>query len=166
MMCSANEVATLAAKAARGAGAPPAQAATFGKAALSHLGAGCAPGDIAAALEALPGGPILDLPLRLARLLEQNTADTAEHVIPPGPFAALELSYCYAQPFAAKGRTVDKDIHLTMFLHQPAQPRPMPRVEIPDELVVFMQSLAAKTLVPDSATSREKGAGGGPTDND
>ncbi|KIN60227.1 hypothetical protein Z945_1195 [Sulfitobacter noctilucae] len=166
MMCSANEVVTLAAKAARGGGAPPAQATAFGKAALSHLGAGCAAEDIAAALDGLPDGPVLALPLRLATVLEKNSGEIVDHMISPGPFAALELSYCYAKRFAVTGKTQGTDIHVRMYINQPTKPPPMPRVAVPDELITKMQQLAAKTLVPESDASRISGAGAGLTDND
>lgn len=60
MSFSVNEVETLAAKAARGAGAPPAQAARFGRAAVHHLAAARDPEALLDALAALPRGPILD----------------------------------------------------------------------------------------------------------
>lgn len=62
MSFSVNETQMLAQKAARGAGAHPAQAAHFGRAAVCHLAAGRDPGDLLAALDALPEGPIQTLP--------------------------------------------------------------------------------------------------------
>ncbi len=62
MSFSVNETQMLAQKAARGAGAHPAQAAHFGRAAVRHLAAGRDPDDLHAALDALPEGPIQTLP--------------------------------------------------------------------------------------------------------
>jgi hypothetical protein len=62
MTYSVNEVQMLAQKAARGAGAHPAQAAHFGRAVVCHLAAGREASDLSAALEALPGGPVQTLP--------------------------------------------------------------------------------------------------------
>ena len=52
----------LAQKAARGAGAHPAQAAHFGRAVVYHLAAARDEADLIAALDALPSGPIQVLP--------------------------------------------------------------------------------------------------------
>lgn len=62
MSYSANEVQMLAQKAARGAGAHPAQAAHFGRALVCHLAAGRAVSDLREALALLPDGPIQTLP--------------------------------------------------------------------------------------------------------
>lgn len=166
MKCSANEVMTLATKAARGAGAPPAQAAMFGGAALGHLAAGCNANDLLSALEALPDGPVIELPLKIAEVLESACEDEVLLTIPKGPFAALELSYLYAQPYAAKGRTVEGETEVQLFLTTPHKPPPMPRVTMPDTLYAEMQHLAARLLVPETDASRLSGAGAGLTDND
>lgn len=166
MMCSANEVMTLATKAAAGAGAPPTQAAMFGSAVLSHLGAGCKSDDISDALQLLPDGPIMELPVRIIALLEDTDENEFTVVIRSGPFAALELSYFYAQPFAVKGKTVKGETEVELMLTTPQAPAPMPRVAIPDRLYNEMQNFAARLLVPETDASRLSGAGAGLTDND
>jgi len=60
---SVNEIESLGAKAARGAGAPPAQALRFGKALVHHLAQQRDPQEIRMALDALPQGPILTFAL-------------------------------------------------------------------------------------------------------
>jgi hypothetical protein len=62
MTWSEAEILALATKAARGARAPPEQAARFGQAAVAHLHAGRGEPALIAALDALPGGPILTHP--------------------------------------------------------------------------------------------------------
>ncbi|MEP4198719.1 MAG: hypothetical protein ABJL99_24100 [Aliishimia sp.] len=63
MMFSANEVQMLAQKAARGAGAYPAQAAHFGRVVAYHLTANRSADALSSALDALPSGPIQTLPV-------------------------------------------------------------------------------------------------------
>lgn len=164
MKVSANEVTTLATKAARGGGAPPAQATDFGRAALCHLIEGRAPEDLAEALNALPKGPILSVPPAIARLVESAEGDQASGTFPDAD--DLLLSYAQSQPFAARiGRDGDR-LTLTLQLSKPNPTRPVARVTLPDALYDQMQTLAAKTLVPESAASRLSGAGAGLTDND
>ena len=86
MSRSSNEVMGLAAKAARGAGAPPAQAAQFGAAAAAHLGAGREIDVLVAALAVLPDGPIMTLPLDIARI-----AETAQDGLATGVVAADDV---------------------------------------------------------------------------
>ncbi|WP_037969726.1 hypothetical protein [Sulfitobacter noctilucicola] len=166
MMCSANEVMTLADKAARGAGAPPAQATAFGNAALSHISAGCDQSELSAALRALPSGPVMALPIKIMRLLEGADQAPLTAVIEPGAFAALELSYFYAQPYAVRGKTVEGCVHVSVDLKHPKGPPVLPRVEIGQSLYDEMQRYAARILVPETAASRLSGAGAGLTDND
>ena len=59
---SVNEAQVLGQKAARGAGAYPAQAAHFGRALSFHLAAGRPAHDLVVALDALPAGPIQTMP--------------------------------------------------------------------------------------------------------
>ena len=166
MKLSANEVANLAAKAARGAGAPPAQATAFGQAALTHLAAGRAPDDLSTALRALPSGPILSLPLALDRLLETIEGDRVQGDLPPHQSVDLTLSYAQSLPFAVSVEHRDAALHLTCVITVPNRPDPVHRIDMPDALYEIMQVLAARTLVPESAASRLSGAGAGLTDND
>lgn len=91
MSFSINEIQNLASKAARGAGAPPAQAARFGRAVVYHVRAGRAERDILDAIDALPHGPIL----RFARHadpdhpLGKSYGDAAQNLALP---ARLSLS--------------------------------------------------------------------------
>lgn len=164
MICSANEVATLAAKAARGAGAPSAQAAMFGRAAFCHLVAPRDPQLLSAALDALPDGPILDHPLMILKLLERAQEDLITF---HQPASDLLLSYVGALPYSIETKTQpDGQVTITIDLNTPKRPLPIPRVALPPSLSAMLQSLAAKTLVPDTATSRLSGAGAGLTDND
>ena len=163
MMGSANEIAALAAKAARGAGAPPAQAAAFGQATTCHLAAGRDPGLLAQALDALPLGPIAILPGALMRVLESATEDSATGTLPA---TGLTQSYAEAQPFAQVCTSTGQGFEITFTLTEPAD-RPKPaRLELPKDLAKKMQSLAARTYVPETEASRLSGAGAGLTDND
>ncbi len=162
MTRSVNEVTGLAVKAARGAGAPPAQAAQFGAAAVVHICAGRDVQVLGAALDALPAGPIIEYPLVLARIAEAQVEGIAE-----GAFEVdeeeLARSYIEALPCQAS-LTTDCVLHLD--LNRPAERRQLPRIELPDEVHAKWSALAAKLLVPESDASRISGAGAGLTDND
>ena len=166
MKVSANEVLTLAGKAARGGGAPPAQAVAFGRAALCHLSAGRDPGDLSDALDALPKGAILEIPLALSRLIEAAEGDTAKGLLSVSAPPALLLSYAEAQPFEVATEDTPSGLKLTLSLTNPNTPPPVARVELPDAMHAQLNDLAQKTLVPESAASRISGAGAGLTDND
>lgn len=163
MICSANEVMTLATKAARGGGAPPAQATQFGGAALAHLIAARTISDLSNALIELPMGPIITHPLRIQELFEAvKETSVPAHV----PYSDLLRSYLEALPYDAKviseGDRLRIRLSNTMRQHAP----PVSRFRLPQNLFAQMQTLAARTLVPDTAASRQSGAGAGLTDND
>ncbi len=166
MKCSANEVLTLAAKAARGAGAPPAQAVGFGAAALCHLIAGRAPESLRTALDELPEGAILRLPLHISMTLEDGEGSEIKGTFDVGTLPDLAESYLEAKPFQTVAMIEGSTLSVTMFPHQPRPRRPVLRVNLPDDLANHMQTLAARLLVPESDASRLSGAGAGLTDND
>ena len=166
MTRSANEVMALAAKAARGAGAPPAQAAEFGRAALCHLIAGREGADLRRALDALPAGPILSLPLAFARIIETSNGGTATGIIPRAAELALAQSYAEALPFEQTHAAETKGLSLTVHTTKPVRRSAVARVRLDDGLAAFMSTLAARTFVPESEASRLAGAGAGLTDND
>ena len=168
MSWSSNEVLTLASKAARGAGAPPWQAIEFGRAALRHLSAGRDPADLVAALAALPGGPILTLPQRLAELVE--TGGVGEGAVASGEIAtdtpALALSYLEARPFETTATPGAQGIAVRLAVTEPARRTLPQRLALPEEIAARLEALAARTYVPESEASRRAGAGAGLTDND
>ncbi|MCX7567549.1 hypothetical protein OS189_14480 [Sulfitobacter sp. F26169L] len=162
MNCSANEVMMLAAKAARGAGAPPAQAARFGVAAAAHLMAGRDDGVLGRALAALPKGAIIELPLAINCIeerAEQGRACGALH----GFERSLVQSYVSTLPYTA---ALNDDDILRIDLTKPAQRTPVQRIDLCDEIYLGWAALAARILVPESAASRQSGAGAGLSDND
>lgn len=163
MTRSANEVMTLAAKAARGAGAPPAQAAHFGRAALCHLSADRPEANLTAALDALPGGPIIALPRFFAQLAEHAVDGMAQ-----GTLVAEELniSYAEAQAFDCQTTATSESLTVTMDLTKPAERHTLKRIVLSDAFFYKLENLAAKLLVPESDASRLSGAGAGLTDND
>jgi hypothetical protein len=152
----------LAVKAARGAGAPPAQAAQFGAAAVVHLSAGRDAGALDAALDALPQGPIISLPIVLAQIAEAEVEGIAQGPFPLDP-AGLARSYVAALPCQASV-TGDEILHLD--LNRPAARREVSRIHLSDDTYAGWSALAAKLLVPESDASRSSGAGAGLTDND
>jgi len=159
---SVNEVMTLAAKAARGAGAPPAQAAQFGAAAAVHLGAGREIDPLEQALAALPEGPVILLPLALMRIAEQGQGGHISGTVTDADPALLQ-SYLEALPYAA--RLADGGL-VELYLSRPsARPR-LTRIALPDHLFDDWNRLAARLLVPESEASRLSGAGAGLSDND
>ena len=163
MIGSANEVMNLAAKAARGGGAPVAQAYAFGRAAVCHLIAKRPTTDLDAALDALPQGPILEIPLTLMVCAEQQLLHSN---ISAGPLPELTLSYAQSQSFACTATLSGTQITLSQTFDQPAVQMPAKRVTLPDTLAAKMQVLAARLLVPETEASRRAGAGAGLTDND
>jgi len=162
MSRSANEVMVLATKAARGAGAPPAQASQFGAVAARHLIEGRETAELQAALDALPRGPILSLPLIFTSIAEQATRGSAMRPVPKGP-AALVLSYIETLPWQT-GTTHDGMLHID--LYKPAARCSVMRIDLPDEVYEAWRVLAARLLVPESDASRTSGAGAGLSDND
>lgn len=155
---------TLAAKAARGAGAPPGQAAEFGRAVVCHLNAARDVADLWAALKALPDGPILMLPLAFARLSDDAEEGQAQGQILSD--AALAQSYAEALPFAQTSHLSNEGLHVTINLTTPKTRKSVTRVDLPQDLADWMLTLAARTFVPESEASRLAGAGAGLTDND
>ncbi|MEM7519781.1 MAG: hypothetical protein AAF307_01985 [Pseudomonadota bacterium] len=151
---------TLATKAARGAGAPPGQAADFGRAAVQYLMERKPESALIAALEALPAGPITAVPVALARRVE----DPDMGVALSDPLGLL-LSYVAAHPLL-EGHKGDDGAVTVDLRTEPKTVRPVARVEVSQGLVDHLQSLAAKTFVPESAASRAAGAGSGLSDND
>ncbi len=94
MTHSANEVEMLAQKAARGAGAYPAQAAHFGKAVVVHLSEDRPVGLLLDALDALPEGPIQILPI-LAKLNETEPLQKSYAALRgPDPVPVLDRLAC------------------------------------------------------------------------
>lgn len=166
MTYSANEVMTLAARAARGAGAAPDQAALFGRAALCHLIAGREPALLAAALAALPGGPIPTFPALFERLQESALGGDTRGRIPKHGPAALLTSFAEAQPFLTTLQEQQGAFFVTTDLQTPTTRHCPARTLLPAELAQQMQTLAARLLVPESDASRRSGAGAGLTDND
>lgn len=162
MTLSMNEIQALAAKAARGAGAPPAQAAQFGAAAAAHLGAGRDVADLNAALGALPQGPILTLPLTIARIAETARDGLATGVIPAEDIA-LAASYAAVLPQLA---WLSAEGVLALDLTKLARKLTVQRIVLPAEILSDWAVLAARLLVPDTDASRRSGAGAGLDDND
>tara|TARA_R110002110_G_scaffold92355_5_gene240809 strand:+ start:743 stop:1240 length:498 start_codon:yes stop_codon:yes gene_type:complete len=165
MTRSANEVMVLAGKAARGAGAPPAQASEFGRAAVRHIHAGRDPSDISRALEAVPNGPIMDFPIAFARVFERG-GDTPCGQVDASTWLPLAESYADALPYAVQVDVVGEVLNITVDLQCPAAKAHLGRLTLPDALFDQMTTFAARILVPESDASRLAGAGAGLTDND
>lgn len=160
---SANEVLNLAAKAARGAGAPPAQAAAFGRAAVAFLLAGHDPADLSEALADLPGGPVIALPLEIHRIMETADAGQAAGPFSDQGYPRLAAAYIAVLPFEAH---LDASCRLNMRLDRPANRHASGRIALSDARVAEWSAYAARLLVPETAASRQAGAGAGLTDND
>lgn len=152
----------LAAHAARGAGAPAAQATQFGAAAVQHLARGRGVAALDAALAALPEGPILQLPLALLRVAEAAQGTCASARL-DGAQEPLAHSYVEALPWQA---VLGADGILEIDLAKPALRCDLPRLDLAPEVVAAWGKLAARLLVPESEASRRTGAGAGLSDND
>ena len=166
MNASWNEVAALATKAACGAGAPPAQATSFGRACACHLAQKRPEDQITSALGQLPDGPVIDLPLALHAMLAAHQDGQARGKIPAFEYAALLHSYLECLPVAARVQTRSDLAHVTLDINTPAPRIAVPRVILSRDLYFEMQTLAARTFVPETEASRLSGAGAGLTDND
>ena len=166
MIGSVNEITNLAAKAARGAGAPPALAAQFGKAAAWHLAEGHPVAELSAALAAVPNGPIYWLPANLLNILEDSTGRYRRGVVVQDVPDGLSLSYICTLPFACTQGWMNDYIEITIDTQTPAPPLRRSRLTLPDDLAADWQRLAARTFVPETDASRLAGAGAGLTDND
>lgn len=173
MSYSANEVSSLAQKAARGAGFPPGQAETFGRAAARHLASGGEADALTRALADPADSPILRLPLLLDDILRalEATGPTITLTLQPGDEALAE-SYARLLPLRYTRCTVTREDdglpRLTLTADPGAAERPLlpPRIPAPADLVDALGLLAAQTYVPASDASRSAGAGAGDIDND
>lgn len=158
MSFSQAEIMALAGKAARGGGAPPAQAAQFGRAVVAHLAAGRDENDLCNALDRLPNGPIIELPAAISEIVAAGGEGAVRWGVPEG----LTRSYVDVLPFAA----IIKQGEIAIELDNPAPPKEPVRLNPSDNLRAQMARLAEKTFVPESDASRESGAGAGWIDND
>ena len=157
MSWSRAEISALATKAARGAGAPAGQAAGFGAAAVVHLVRQRDEQALIDALDALPVGPVVDLPCQIDAALSGDAPIANDAV------SDLLKSYLEARPYP-----VSLD-HATGCLSvndgSPASGI-SGRITGYSELIDLMEKLAERTYVPDSDASRAAGAGAGLSDND
>lgn len=166
MSWSANEVEGLAAKAARGAGAPPEQAAWFGRATAVHLAKARDDEDVSAALNALPGGPVIDVHLSITALLTGCDAEgkATGHIVGP---EGLVRSYLEALPFdVTLVQQNQGDTQVTLQAQRPSTTLAATRCTLSPTLLETMRTLAARTFVPETESSRQAGAGAGLLDND
>ncbi|MDW3222636.1 MAG: hypothetical protein R8G34_07055 [Paracoccaceae bacterium] len=168
MSWSQAEIMALAGKAARGAGAPPGQAAQFGKAAAVHLARGRSATELEHALSALPTGPIMSCAVEIERILMMaaGTDEISVGIDPQTPLGLLE-SYLDALPFdVGITEVAPNSLRLTRGDASSKTQRPPERISGCDSLIAQMTDLAAKTFVPESDASRRAGAGAGLSDND
>ena len=164
MTWSEAEILALATKSARGAGAPPGQAARFGQAAVAHLQAGRGERLLIAALGALPGGPILTHPLRIDAALSEVDGNEVTVLNPDAD--PLFASYVDALPFLTSERATAEGGVFGINLAAPRKRLAPRRITGCERLIRHMTELAKAILVPESETSRRAGAGAGLNDND
>lgn len=173
MSYSANEIAALAQRAARGAGFPPHQAQVFGAAAVQFLAGGGEPQVLLDALSDPGDSPILRLPLLVEDI--RRAVDLA------GPRITLTLQSGDEALAPAYARLAGLHIaHAELGQSEDGLPRLLletdpdrdgaatlpPRIAVEPPLVDRLSSLAARTYVPASDSSRSAGAGAGDIDND
>ncbi|MFL4470443.1 hypothetical protein ACERZ8_11350 [Tateyamaria armeniaca] len=156
-----TEIQALAVKAATGAKVPPAQALAFGAMLTRHL----ADGGSEVALAHVLNDPkaILTLAHQIETMIEN--ASLSPRVVSvreeSAERRALLISWLASLPCQAEISASDTQVHARLSLSDPsARSRPA-RVAIGSALFDQMQALAARTYVPDSATSRSSGAGAG-----
>lgn len=158
---SVNEVQGLLSKAARGAGAPPAQAAAFGQAGVYHLACGGDTAVLSSALAQGLTGPIIDCPKQIQCTMSQSESVT--FIVSDDPADALLSAYLDALPFQATRRS-DGAIEVTRTVFQ--RPDLPARLQVAEDVLAGWKALAARTFVPETEQSRRAGAGAGLTDND
>ncbi|SNT00032.1 DUF3726 domain-containing protein [Antarctobacter heliothermus] len=173
MSFSANEIASLAQKAARGAGFPPRQAEVFGAATVHHLAGGGAPTALLHALADPTDSPILRLPLLAEDILRALTLSGPEITLTlqPGD-EALALAYTALMHIHIERAAVDQPegapprLVLCADLDTSSRARLPARIDAPADLIEHLSGLAAKTHVAATGESRDAGAGAGNIDND
>lgn len=171
MSWSINEIQTLAAKAARGAGFPAAQADRFGRAAVVHLAMGGDENDLLSALDDPDNSPILRLPLLADDILRaaEFMGDALSLSLQPGD-EALAPAYAQSLHITIAGCSVEMSgevPQLTLTLGQGTSAPNMPaRIDLSDQARERLLTLGKNTEVPETEESRLHGAGAGLTDND
>ncbi|KUF12198.1 hypothetical protein [Pseudoponticoccus marisrubri] len=173
MTRSASEIAALAREAARGAGFPPAQADSFGRAAVLHLARGGDEATLRAALADPADSPILRLPLLAEDILRALTlaGPQVEMTLHPGD-AALAPAYIALLDIAIETLEIvpGSDGAQRLRVHADAErvaATALPaRLAVSESLAAELGALADRTLVPASEQSRSAGAGAGDIDND
>lgn len=160
MSRSLSEVRALCFRAALGAGATAGLAEIFGSLAAVHLLAGRRAEVLEDALFALPGGPILDLAVLHAQAVTQGATPVA---VPPGMEGDLVYSFAESRNVRCDVDAVAKTV--TYWPNDLSAPS-AGRVSGYDDFFEHLNNLSAKTLVPDTDASRDKGAGAGEIDNE
>lgn len=170
MSRSVNEIEVLARKAALGAGFPPAQADSFGRAAAQHLALGGAGQALLDALDDPANSPVLRLhllPEDIRRAVPLTGAELALSL--QAGDEAMAPAYARLAGMTVAQSTVDLsgDIpKLRLEIDPDSNPSPLPaRLDLEDEVYAALAKYAARTLVPASDASRA-GAGAGDIDND
>ncbi|WP_143595893.1 hypothetical protein [Tropicibacter naphthalenivorans] len=169
MSFSINEIRTLSCKAAVGAGFPPAQSDSFGRAAVWHLAQGGAGADVLAALDDPADSPILRLHLLPDDILRARalagpdmtlSLQPGDEALAPSYARLAGIGFATCQVTRAKNAPPRLNLRLGPdAAHLPA------RVEVSPEVLSTLKELAARGLVPATQGARG-GAGAGDIDND
>ena len=173
MTRSVNEIESLARKAATGAGFPPAQAESFGRAAVLHLASGGAAEALTDALGDPADSPILRLPLLVEDLWRALALAGPEVALSlqPGD-ESLAPAYARLLPVALRAVRVVRQpdgparIEITAIPDKRHRPDLPARIEAPDALVERLTRLAERTYGSATENSRTSGAGAGNIDTD
>ena len=156
-----TEVQTLAVKAATGGAVPVAQALAFGAMCARHLADGGAEAPLGEALRSPE--TILSLALQVERMVE--TASLSPRIVTArendAGRRALLVSWLASLPCQTEITANANEIQACLSLTDPSTRTRPARIALGAELFCRMQELAARTYVPDSAASRESGAGAG-----
>ncbi|MEX0311922.1 MAG: hypothetical protein AB3N17_16925 [Tateyamaria sp.] len=156
-----TEVQALGVKAATGAGVPPAQSLAFGAMLARHVADDGPQG----ALEQVLGAPdqIVSLAHRIETIVETSSVSGApvEVTEPDTPSRALLISWLAALPCKVDLTVTGAQIRVVMSLKSPGTRTRPDRLTLRPSLLDQLNTLAAKTYVPDSAESRASGAGAG-----
>lgn len=161
-----TEIQALAVKAAAGADVPAAQALAFGAMLPRHLADGGAEGPLAAALRT--PADIVSLAHRVESMIEMASLSprTVTAQEDDAGLRALLISWLASLPCQADITASAAEVKARLSLSEPSTRTRPARITIGSALLAQLQDLAARTYVPDSAASRESGAGAGLMDLD
>ncbi|WP_299611309.1 hypothetical protein [uncultured Tateyamaria sp.] len=156
-----TEVQTLGVKAASGAGVPPAQALAFGAMLARHVADEGPQGAVQAALD--NPDRIVALAHRVETIVEAAsiTSKPVDATEDDAGTRAMLVSWLAGLPCKSELDVAGPKVRVSLSLTEPSTRGRPERLALTPSLTEQLNTLAAKTYVPDSDASRAGGAGAG-----